>query len=126
MSKIRSDQNEYSFDIPTNKYGYTEEEWAEFSPEIKSYLVRYHNKGITRKYIWEKFDNNPKWVYNKIDYIKRKASRDKRDDFSSEYWENHPRNCEKFAVLDCRCEMCFAEQDDPYHSAHKISSHRRD
>ena len=115
MTKIRPDQNKYGFSIPTNKYGYTEEEWGGYTPEVKSMLTRYHNKGITRLHIWETIQNNPDHFLNNIESRLRGYSRDDEDDFSSEYWENHPRNCENFVVPDCKCNKCRAERDDPYY-----------
>ena len=126
MLEVRPDQSKYSFDIPTNKYGYTKDEWDTFPEGYRQHLILYHRKGITRQHVWETTKNNPAHFLNNIEARLINYSRDDEDDFSSEYWENHPRNCDKFVVLDCRCEMCFAERDDPYHPAHKTSSHRRD
>ena len=126
MTKIRPDQNKTGFVIPTNKYGYTKEEWGEFPSTYQSHIILYHKKGITRQHIWETIQNNPDHPFNNIEARLIQYSRDDEDDFSSEYWENHPRNCDKFLVLDCKCNECVAERDDPYHPAHKASSHRRD
>ncbi len=120
MTRIRPDQSKYSFDIPTNKYGYTTEEWRELDESYKSSIIRHHKQGLTRERMFKRVGFEER--------VRIASSIDDRDDFSSEYWENHPYNCEKFVVLDgCLtpfgwigkwCDKCTAEiADDPHHPA---------